>query len=664
MKRLLLALLVTGLLLQPVPAFSYQGPPLPTADSSPPTLLAGSFIAAVPFGFRGQESAANPPLRAGGGVRTSRGQERGRGSNILPAHLLATITDSSTGVPVAGAQASLPALGLSAASGPDGIFEWRDLALPGPVFTATIRISAPGFGLWTIHDVRLLAGDTLLLDAELGPEPVDIHVPPPRSDAPNWPDPAGDNLSPQALADALGSPLPETIRVRVTGFANCDLGRPYTVETVDFRQYLKHVLPNEWIASWQRESLRAGAMAAKMYAWYWIARGGKWNNADVYDSTCDQVYNPAVAYASTNSAVDHTWNWRLTRAGLLFQTSYRAFHHQCLSAGLEGRCLGQWDSQDMAVAGAAWSDILAHYYWQTELATIDPPIDNFALRFFGNQLGEVDVLRVRVDDPATTSPGPPVDVGAADFTLEWWMQAGAANDGAAAACGPGQGWLTGARLFDRDRAGQSQKYGVSLSNGVVAFGVAGDGGSAYTLCGQTTVSDGAWHHVAVARRRSDGALWVWVDGRLDAAAFGPPGDISDPDAGQPAALCGRGGHESCGGSDPYLFIGGAKRPDGLPHPSYAGLLDDVRFSTGLRYRASFRPAAPLAADSHTAALYNFDDAGWTGPCSSLVADASLPAGGPSGGLCRYGGSPKGPLWVASTLRATGDYWLFLPFVLR
>src|SRR5512139_1230396 len=38
------------------------------------------------------------------------------------------------------------------------------------------------------------------------------------------------------------------------------LGR---VDSVPFKTYVKNVLPNEWIASWPKESLRAGAVAVK-----------------------------------------------------------------------------------------------------------------------------------------------------------------------------------------------------------------------------------------------------------------------------------------------------------------------------------------------------------------------------------------------------------------
>ena len=73
-------------------------------------------------------------------------------------------------------------------------------------------------------------------------------------------------------------------------------------------------------------------------------------------------------------------------------------------------------------------------------------------------------------------------------------------------------------------------------------------------------------------------------------------------------------------------------------------MDRVRFSTTLRYAATFAPVrAPLAADAATAALWSFDEGSGT-----VVCDRSGAAGGPSDGERRVGGDPVGPLWVDET----------------
>ncbi|MEP7358978.1 MAG: SpoIID/LytB domain-containing protein, partial [Anaerolineales bacterium] len=577
-----------------------------------------------------------------------------------------TVTDAGSGQPVDGARVSAPALALTAVTDGNGRFDWPEVPLPAILATTGVVVDAGGYGTWTLTGARVLANDTLLISAALRRQAVTVTAPVPRAQQPNWPADVSAEIvetdTTPPVAPQAAQPLPATIRVRVTGYAHCDLSRPYTVETIDFREYAKHVLPNEWIASWNGESLRAGAMAAKSYAWYWAARGGKWPDADVYDSTCDQVYNPSVAYASTNAAVDATWNWRLTRNGILFQAAYRAYSTQCTGAGLAGNCMGQWDSQWMAQQGAAWSDILAYFYQGSSLGVIEAPVDNFALRFHGNAQGDADRLTIPVDDPASSAGGPPADVGATDFTLEFWMRANLGdNQTGPVLCGPGDGGQAPRQLFDRGRLSGDRQYNVGVAGGALVVRVGGDDTGSYSLCGQAVVMDGAWHHVAAERRRADGFMWLWVDGKLDAQADGPDGDISYPDAAVPPYACGPAGTDSCDGSEPYLFVGSPKRLTGQAQAGFNGWLDEIRLSTELRYLVPFTPKGTFIADAATAALYHFEDPAWLGPCTGAVQDSS--AGAPGAGICQYGGSPQGPEWARAE-RKWWDWQLFLPGSLR
>src|SRR4030067_1483991 len=157
-------------------------------------------------------------------------------------------------------------------------------------------------------------------------------------------------LDPQPRAAPLVPlPLPHRIRIRVSAPLypwpdspyKCDTKRAYTLKVVDFKQYVKNVLPNEWGARWPAESLRSGAMAVKTYAWFMVALGGKWSDADVWDSTCDQVYNPNIEYESTNAAVDYIWDQAIASNGKLSATYYRAYYYQCVEAGLGGQWKGE-----------------------------------------------------------------------------------------------------------------------------------------------------------------------------------------------------------------------------------------------------------------------------------------------------------------------------------
>lgn len=162
---------------------------------------------------------------------------------------------------------------------------------------------------------------------------------------------------------------PATIRVYRTGTGQ--------VEVVPFRDYLKRTLPNEWIPTWGAESLKAGAMAVKTYAWYWISVGGKYGaqGADVRDNVDDQVYDPNVSYASTDAAVDATFQYVLTRNGSLFQTQYCAGSYsgeQTGSCPWGGSYMTQWGSAYYADRGKPWGWIVQFYYTGSVI-TPNPP---------------------------------------------------------------------------------------------------------------------------------------------------------------------------------------------------------------------------------------------------------------------------------------------------
>ncbi|MEV4620070.1 peptidase inhibitor family I36 protein [Asanoa sp. NPDC049573] len=157
--------------------------------------------------------------------------------------------------------------------------------------------------------------------------------------------------------DGTNSTLPTTILVyRVS------LGR---VDRVDFKTYVKNVLPNEWISSWPRASLESGAMAVKSYGWYWALHSTRKTPGgacyDVRDDTGDQVYRPSSALASTSAAVDNTWSTRMTRSGNILQAHYCATTTAC-GAWVDGNWLSQYGSRDLANGGSTYQAILRSYY--------------------------------------------------------------------------------------------------------------------------------------------------------------------------------------------------------------------------------------------------------------------------------------------------------------
>jgi hypothetical protein len=255
-----------------------------------------------------------------------------------------------------------------------------------------------------------------------------------------------------------------------------------------------------------------------------------------------------------------------------------------------------------------------------------------SLRFFGNGVNDIDRVKIAIDDPPR-----PADVGATDFTIEFWINASALeNTAAAITCGANYNWIFGNTIIDRDRFGENRGYGVSIAGGMIAFGLICDNSifpSTWTICGVTNVLNEQWHHVAVQRRRSDGWMWLYVDGQVEAQVDGPDGDISYPD-----------GVVTSFPNDPFIVIGAEKHDAGPQFPSYSGGIDELRISNVLRYSTNFTSSLqPFIPDSNTVALYHFDEG--TG---DIINDVSGALGGPSHGVRRFGGDPPGPIWVTDT----------------
>jgi hypothetical protein len=232
------------------------------------------------------------------------------------------------------------------------------------------------------------------------------------------------------------------------------------------------------------------------------------------------------------------------------------------------------------------------------------PATSLSLRFFGTGAGDIDRVKISLLD--TSGVSRPVNIGATDFTIEFWIKGDpTVNPTTPCTAGPiGNGtWVNGAVVVDRDVAGDGDfgKYGVALFNGQVAFGVSRSSGG-QTLCGTQSVLDNTWHHVALTRQAIGGAMKIFVDGALDNALTDPAasGDVSYNPA-----------HLNPDPNDAFLVLG-AEKYDVAPGHAFNGFLDELRLSTRLRYLATFPPpATEFIADTDTAALYHFDEASGT-----------------------------------------------------
>lgn len=253
--------------------------------------------------------------------------------------------------------------------------------------------------------------------------------------------------------------------------------------------------------------------------------------------------------------------------------------------------------------------------------TSTPTFDR-SLQF--NGLGRIEVP---IDDPASSADVFLPDVGDRDFTLEFWLKAGATDNAAPkATCGDVNAWSDANVVVDSSRFDRSRGWGAAVAGNTVVFGAFLDG-QATSVCGAFDVLDDTWHHVAMGRRASNGQLFLFIDGSIQAVAKGPAGDISYPDDANPG-----------GATDPSLVFGREKH-GGL---GFTGFLDEVRLSTKLRYEATFTPlTGPFTADGQTVLLWHLDE-----QSGVMVPDSSVIDGAPSDGTLVQLGEPAGPSWSA------------------
>jgi len=166
---------------------------------------------------------------------------------------------------------------------------------------------------------------------------------------------------------------PASIRVwrrAIDGSTSSCNGR---VDAIDFEDYVKGVLPHEWVPSWQPDALEAGAITIRTYAAYWVAAGGKYPCADVDDTTSTQVYRDERD-VRTSAAVDATRGIYLVRDGALVFAEYSAENGHPTADGIDdpvctsqplnghGRGVCQRGTQRWALIGKSRDWILAHYY--------------------------------------------------------------------------------------------------------------------------------------------------------------------------------------------------------------------------------------------------------------------------------------------------------------
>jgi peptidoglycan hydrolase-like amidase len=172
-------------------------------------------------------------------------------------------------------------------------------------------------------------------------------------------------IKPTKLVVAPGAIMPNTTytkpsSIRVGIRANNSTSNPISsVSVVPWYDYNIDVLPNEWIGSWPDQSLRAGAMAIKMYAWYHILYP-KYSNCDVDNTVNSQVYKPNSRYSKSTTAVDEQSGIGMTHNGVIFEAQYRAGSYDSSIPGTY--IASQNGTHYWADNGKTWDWMLSYYY--------------------------------------------------------------------------------------------------------------------------------------------------------------------------------------------------------------------------------------------------------------------------------------------------------------
>jgi hypothetical protein len=329
------------------------------------------------------------------------------------------------------------------------------------------------------------------------------------------------------------------------------------VQTYDLNYYVKNVLPNEWIVSWQSpEAFKAGAAAVLDYAWKLINGGGyvapNGQCADVDDTVNFQVFRPGSAVQATSDAVDTVWEWLTRSAGAIFLSQYRAgcpgvggncppgqsdACGQLYLAPAPGNIMSQYGTLACANQGYTWQQIITTYYLPNYFPSIGfvgigygPAVTAWTV---GN---EIDLFVRASDDTVRWNPGIGNPVG-------WigWYSLGAPAGGATS--DPAVVWWQGnTRLDVFVRGGDYQLYdaysidggpftawqflGGNPTSGPAAAATAGGSRLDLFIRGgdnnlwQRTLNGSIWTGWASVApghtfTSTPGAAWWQSDGRLD-----------------------------------------------------------------------------------------------------------------------------------------------------
>lgn len=397
-----------------------------------------------------------------------------------PDTLTGHVIDPQTLRPVAGATVRL-AGGARTVTGSDGGFRLPAPSGPehGPLRRDLLVVEAPG-GRRSERAIALAAGADLhlLVDLDAGwqEDAGHRHLAGAGAAQLPWtgpmpaPPPAGTGTAPAGQGDEP----PASVRVgygNAACSATCCTGSCSHVCVFDLETYVRRGLNDEWIASWNGQSLRAGAVAYRSYGAWHALNPVPGRPFDLCSSACCQV-NDADTSTATDQAVAATAGLMLVRNQAVFRSEYSAENNcllgtqSCANVDLScgngfagspaagwpcladpvgtdrdcfghGRGMSQWGTQRWSLAPhlRSWRWQLDHYYngngGGTGLRTATPsrvlalddldgaprtlrPGDTLAIRYRARNLAATGHGLVLLGASLRSPPGPFIDDPAND----------------------------------------------------------------------------------------------------------------------------------------------------------------------------------------------------------------------------------------------------------
>jgi hypothetical protein len=234
---------------------------------------------------------------------------------------------------------------------------------------------------------------------------------------------------------------PRTIRVLRTDATDAPDNVRDTVVEVDFHDYVATVMAAEWPEHYPPETIRAGAVATKQFAWYYVVnpRGltqnvdGEKVCYDVVDSTVDQFYKPETrGIGEPNgpgpkilAALDATWDVSVrkyrqsTQSSRFILTGYRAgastVDGRPIACGEDatGFKLYHNSTRQCGQDGLTWREILRRYL-KPNLEIVEPGRHDI----IGSRHGDASAMKreggqyhARVWTPGRSKPEPGTSAG-------------------------------------------------------------------------------------------------------------------------------------------------------------------------------------------------------------------------------------------------------------